>query len=437
MSNPILLPPMHNTFYTAFDIERFPDTRTQPGDYRSPFQIERDRIIFSYPFRRLQSKTQVFQSGEYDFYRTRLTHSIEVAKVGRSICEFLLARSDLLSADFHIDADLTEAICLAHDLGHPPFGHIGERKLNELMAQHGGFEGNAQTLRILTELIYERPGRTQGIAPTRAFLDGVMKYKATQGEWAGATGHKPNNHFIYDAQIHWREQVFAQTTLPESLTTPKALNRFKSIECQIMDWADDTAYSLHDIVDGIHARYISVGSLTEWAEKQELTPEKASIIDTLCRKIKSNSYEPYFGSRVGTFVHACTLRRRSGFLADKTHRHAFSLEIDPAVKEESLLYKNIALDLIFRSTQLQQIEFKGGYILEHLFRALSQHCIDINKPGLRLLPAVVQELLDSENDLNGRHRRLCDYAAGLTDGLAVRTYKRLFDPDFGSITEIQ
>lgn len=428
---------MHNTFYTAFDLERFPDTQSQPEDYRSAFQIERDRIIFSYPFRRLQSKTQVFQSGEYDFYRTRLTHSIEVAKVGRSICEFLLARSDLLSADFHIDADLTEAICLAHDLGHPPFGHIGERKLNELMAQRGGFEGNAQTLRILTELIYERPGRTQGIAPTRAFLDGVMKYKATQGEWVGATGEKPDNHFIYDAQIHWREQVFAQTTLPEGLTTPKALNRFKSIECQIMDWADDTAYSLHDIVDGIHARYISVGSLTEWAQQQKLTSEQASIIDTLCRKIKSNSYEPYFGSRVGTFVHACTLRARSGFLADKTHRHAFSLEIDPAVKEESMLYKTIALDLIFKSTQLQQIEFKGGYILERLFRALCEHCTDANKPGLRLLPAPVQELLDSENGPDGPHRRLCDYAAGLTDGLAVRTYKRLFDPDFGSITEIQ
>ena len=160
---------MHNDFYSDFDMGRFPETATPKGDYRSAFQIERDRIIFSYPFRRLQSKTQVFQSGEYDFYRTRLTHSIEVAKVGRSICEFLLASSDLLNKQFHIDADLTEAICLAHDIGHPPFGHIGERKLNDLMSAHGGFEGNAQTLRIITELIYERPGLTKGIAPTAPF----------------------------------------------------------------------------------------------------------------------------------------------------------------------------------------------------------------------------------------------------------------------------
>ena len=427
---------MQNKFYSSFDLERFPENTAQKDDYRSAFQIERDRIIFSYPFRRLQSKTQVFQSGEYDFYRTRLTHSIEVAKVGRSICEYLLHSSDLLEADYHIDADLTEAICLAHDLGHPPFGHIGERKLNDLMAEQGGFEGNGQTLRILTELIYERPGRTKGIAPTRAFLDGVMKYKATQSEWISETGKAPKHHFIYDQQAYWRDQVFGGATVPKEMKSPKALNAFKSIECQIMDWADDTAYSLHDIVDGIHARYISASSLSEWASEQTLNAEQTALIDTLCQKIKTNSYEPYFGSRVGTFVHACTLRLRDGFLSEQTHRHAFDLEIDPAVKAESALYKSIALDLIFKSTQLQQIEFKGGYILERLFSALCEHCVEPESKGLNLLPAPVQELLNHEADTAGRYRRLCDYTAGLTDGLAVRTYKRLYDADFGSIADL-
>ena len=208
---------MLNEFYNTFDLERFPATPAPEDDYRNAFQIERDRIIFSYPFRRLQSKTQVFQAGEYDFYRTRLTHSIEVAKVGRSICEYLRARSPHLSAQFYIDPDLTEAICLAHDLGHPPFGHVGERKLNELMVAHGGFEGNAQTLRILTELIYERPGRTQGVAPTRAFLDGVMKYKATPGDWIRATGQHPAHHFIYDNQVDFRAIILDQPRLPDEL----------------------------------------------------------------------------------------------------------------------------------------------------------------------------------------------------------------------------
>ncbi|HUJ43430.1 MAG TPA: dNTP triphosphohydrolase, partial [Opitutaceae bacterium] len=139
---------MQNTFYTAFDEETL-GGRRRP-DYRSIFQIDRDRVIHSHAFRKLQSKTQVFLSGEYDIYRTRLTHSMEVAQIGRSICHYLRSRGRLLRDNFHIDSDLVEGICLAHDLGHPPFGHSGERTLQELMRTHGGFEGNAQTLRLLT-----------------------------------------------------------------------------------------------------------------------------------------------------------------------------------------------------------------------------------------------------------------------------------------------
>ncbi len=431
---------MKNEFYNPFDLERVDNTPTPVGDYRNAFQIERDRIIFSYPFRRLQSKTQVFQSGEYDFYRTRLTHSIEVAKIGRSICEFLRASSEHLNDTFYIDADLTEAVGLAHDLGHPPFGHIGERKLNELMAPYGGFEGNGQTLRILTELIYERPGSTQGIAPTRAFLDGVMKYKALHCERIEQSSngkvHYPDNHFIYDEQAQWRRHIFDGHTIPESLLSdPKALNNYKSIECQVMDWADDTAYSLNDIVDGIHARYINVGSLTEWASAQSLDGAQSAWIEKLCDKIRSNSYEPYFGSRIGKFVNACSLTPRDGFLSDRTQRHAFDLTIDPEAKAESKLYKKIALDLIFRSPQLQQIEFKGGYILERVFKALRENCGE-NGSKLQVLPSQVQELFNTAQSDTERQRRLCDYTAGLTDALAMRTYKRLYDPDFGSIAEL-
>jgi dGTPase len=431
---------MKNEFYNAFDLERFPDTPVADSDYRNAFQIERDRIIFSYPFRRLQSKTQVFQSGEYDFYRTRLTHSIEVAKIGRSICEYLRASSDHLNDSFYIDADLTEAVGLAHDMGHPPFGHIGERKLNELMAPHGGFEGNGQTLRILTELIYERPGATKGIAPTRAFLDGVMKYKALHRECvttdADGSPDYPDNHFIYDEQAHWRSTIFGGLEIPAALNSPKALNAFKSIECQVMDWADDTAYSLNDIVDGIHARYINVGSITEWAATQDLNADESALIEKLCQVIREDRYESHFGARIGRFVHGCTLTPRSGFLSDRTNRHAFDLTIAADVKAESSLYKRIALDLIFRSPQLQQIEFKGGHILEKLFRALCQHCANHDGSGLRILPVQVQELIQQESTTAGRHRRLCDFTAGLTDSLAVRTYKRLYDPDFGSIAEL-
>src|SRR5580704_16255786 len=141
-----------NGFYNSFDLESL-DLR-ETDNFRSPFQVDRDRIIYSSAFRRLQAKTQVFVSGEFDFYRTRLTHSLEVAQIGRSICSYLQQKSPSLEGDFFIDPDLVEAICLTHDLGHAPFGHAGERTLHHLMLKYGGFEGNAQSLRIITETIY-------------------------------------------------------------------------------------------------------------------------------------------------------------------------------------------------------------------------------------------------------------------------------------------
>src|SRR5690606_5231565 len=129
---------MPNRFYGEFDIARF-SGKSDDGDFRTPFQIDRDRVLHTPAFRRLQNKTQVFWSGEYDFYRTRLTHSLEVAQIGRSICHWLKAAGGPLEEDFFIDPDLVEAACLSHDLGHPPFGHAGERTLNHLMAPYGGF----------------------------------------------------------------------------------------------------------------------------------------------------------------------------------------------------------------------------------------------------------------------------------------------------------
>src|ERR1700744_4646906 len=143
---------MSADFYGAFDRECLVDDFNGPrkeGDYRSVFHQDRDRIMFSPAFRRLQTKTQVFQAGEYDFYRTRLTHSLEVSRIAESIAIWLRHKYPHVAVALH----LLEAVCLAHDIGPPPFGHAGERVLNRLMAGHGGFEGNAQTLRILTRTI--------------------------------------------------------------------------------------------------------------------------------------------------------------------------------------------------------------------------------------------------------------------------------------------
>src|SRR3954467_5097526 len=216
-----------NRFYTSFDTQPLAEVRRQ--DYRSPFQIDRDRVIHSHAFRKLQSKTQVFLSGEYDFYRTRLTHSMEVAQIGRSICHYLRTQAGVLTEDFFIDGDLVEAVCLAHDLGHPPFGHSGERTLQELMLRWGGFEGNAQTLHLLTETIYQNEAGVRGMAPTRALLDGVLKYKKLFREFPAP----PTNHFLYDPQERHRAFVFGHAAIPAELHVDEKLNALKSVECQI------------------------------------------------------------------------------------------------------------------------------------------------------------------------------------------------------------
>ncbi|HWB86337.1 MAG TPA: dNTP triphosphohydrolase [Bryobacteraceae bacterium] len=244
----------NNGFYQSFDTETIDGPRT-PDQIRTPFQHDRDRVIYTSAFRRLQAKTQVFRSGEYDFYRTRLTHSIEVAQIGRGICNYLKKTGSLLSNDFYIDPDLVEACCLAHDIGHPPFGHAGEKSLHRLMKAFGGFEGNAQTLRLLTETIFSDGPKRAGMNPTRAFIDGVLKYKTLFSH------RKKEKHFIYDDQERFLRFVNGGTTQDCSISRAAednpAQDQRKSIECQIMDWADDTAYSLGDLIDGIRAKFIT------------------------------------------------------------------------------------------------------------------------------------------------------------------------------------
>lgn len=430
----------NNGFYTDFDFETLPGPRPV-GDHRSPFAVDRDRITFSYAYRRLQSKTQVFQSGEFDFYRTRLTHSIEVARIGRSLADFLLFSSPILRQDFRLDPDLIEGICLAHDLGHPPFGHIGERTLNELMADYGGFEGNGQTLRILTQLIYAREEGALGMSPTRAFLDGVLKYKKLHRE-CFATGPRgepvpPHNHFIYDDQEPLRNFALGSELIPGELDSLPDLNSIRSIECQIMDWADDTAYSLNDIVDGIEARYITGQSLDRWMARQgEISKAGENLLEDLKKSVREGYYVRKFAAKVRDFIQAARLEEKEGIFAERSHRYRFQLTIEPARYREALLYKRVANDLIFQSTAIQQIEFKGGHLLRRLFDAL----MDNYSSGVRCLKITNDTdhriLVEASHSRPVLARAVCDYLSGLTDGQAVRTYKRLFDPEFASILDL-
>jgi dGTPase len=206
---------------------------------RSDFERDRARVLHSAALRRLAAKTQVVRATSADFPRTRLTHSLECAQIGRE-----------LGQEIGCDPDLVDAACLAHDIGHSPFGHNGEAALNELAAAIGGFEGNAQTLRLLTRLEPKTEGA--GLNLTRATLDATLKYP-----WFGEPGTK-FGAYADDAEVFgWIRQG--------------APDRRPCLEAQVMDWADDVAYSVHDMEDGFHAGLITFKNLKSQTERAEVS----------------------------------------------------------------------------------------------------------------------------------------------------------------------
>ncbi|MFD0892397.1 dNTP triphosphohydrolase [Luteolibacter ambystomatis] len=428
---------MRNRFYQAWDFERR-SGKTDEGDYRSPFQIDRDRVLHTPTFRRLQNKTQVFWSGEYDFYRTRLTHSLEVAQIGKAICHWLETRPDgPLEPDYTVDQDLVEAVCLSHDLGHPPFGHAGERTLNFLMRGHGGFEGNAQTLRLLTDRIFS--ARRTGMDPTRAFMDGVLKYKSLWTELKAATGAEPEHHFLYDEQHHHLDWAMGGNDFPLELPPGPVRDGFKSIECQIMDWADDTAYSLNDLSDSVRAGFLTISKIEAWAEANGVEKGEGTPLGDLIRAIRRKRVDPLVGRRIGSYIQATRLESDVNFLSGLTNRYRYHLAIDPDVKAESKLFKKLAFEVVFLSPQLKQLEHKGSRMLRQLWEVLGQRYVrgeTIDGQDFQLLAADTVSEITAAPDENGRARLVCDFLAGMTDGYAARTYKRLFMPDFGSIGDL-
>ncbi len=422
---------MKNNFYTDFDIERL--RKSDRNDYRTAFQIDRDRVIHSSEFRRLQGKTQVFLPGEYDYYRTRLTHSIEVAQIGRSICNYLSAsQKDVFSENYFIDADLVESACLTHDLGHPPFGHAGERTLHKLMKNYGGFEGNAQTLRLITEIFYRNDNDRKGMNPTRAFVDSILKYKSLYSQL-----DDPENHFIYDYQKQFVDFTFKNKLDSLNLTQGEELNSFRSIECQIMDWADDTAYAINDLVDSISGEFINIYKLLRWKEENQnsLSEIQISFINDIIDWIKTDKYKAKFGSQIGNFILACKIEKTESVLDELTNRYKYNLIIDPQFQEKVNLYKKIAIELVFKSAQINQMEFKGDRMLTNIFKALEENYITSLEPII-LLPDFTDQLIRNEKDVLTRARLVCDYMSGMTDSFAIRNYKRLFDSEYSSLKDI-
>ena len=268
--------------------------------------------------------------------------------------------------------------------------------------------------------------------PSRALVDGVLKYKT---HFAEKPPHKAN-HYLYNDQERWLDFTMGGQAFPIELTPGKERNGFKSIECQIMDWADDTAYSLNDLADGIHAGFINESRVSRWAADQTLSGDDGTDLEFLCKAMRDGRVEGRLNRLIGECIRATRLVPTANFLSQSTRRHQFTLEIDPVQRRRADLHKKIALDLVFLSPQLQQLDHKADFILKRVFEVLHERYIESVRPkGLHLVPASIEKQIQTAESASERARLVCDWIANMTDHFAFRTYRRLFDADFGSITD--
>ena len=413
----------------------------RPNDNRSPWQIERSRIIHAAAFRRLQAKTQIMGIGLNDFYRTRLTHSLEVSQIGTGILRHLKAQH----SDFtHFPSTgLLETLCLAHDIGHPPFGHGGEIALNYMMRDHGGFEGNAQTLRIVTKL--EPYSNGHGMNLTRRTLLGFIKYPAfintlwhtipdtTTGrafikadDWRPAKGLYNDDAAIFN----WIIEPLSQNDkalLGNHATIDKyrAKTTYKSLDSAIMEHADDIAYAVHDLEDAIATHVLT---LDDW-QTHALPHLKALNFDWLNTMLESltlrlfskNDYErkDAIGELVNTFIIHIHLDTQND--AFECPILKYTAKLNAQYDSVLQILKHFVFQRLIRDPEMQQIEFKGQNLLIELFTAFASD-------PLRLLPETTQAQYIEAQKQNQGMRIICDYLSGMTDEYAYKTYQRLFSP---------
>ena len=419
-------------------------------DHRDPFQRDRARIMHSASFRRLQSKTQVMGSGQSDFYRTRLTHSLEAAQIGSGITAQLRYKSpELCDALFPTSDSLIETICLAHDIGHPPFGHGGEIALNYMMRDHGGFEGNGQTLRIVARL--ETFSEHFGMNLTRRTLLGLMKYpqsietlsKETKPssatnfrqlksyEWHPPKGLYSDDQDIIDwilAPLSKTDRALFQSMNGQNTNTHHK-TRFKSLDCSIMELADDIAYGIHDLEDAIVTKVVNRDDFD-----REVIKKLQQIDDTWLQEYSVSLTEKLFsdhhhlqkdaiGGLVNYLITAIQLtdlnEQESINFSEPLLRYNATLSASTA--EALKIFKDFVYFYVIKLTSLQRLEYRGQQIVMELFEALSS---DPN----RLLPSNSakrwQQAVDNKQN---SQRVIADYIAGMTDDYATRLYQSLFN----------
>jgi len=365
---------------------------------RSEFQRDRDRIIHSTAFRRLKHKTQVFVEHEGDHFRTRLTHTIEVAQIARAIARALA-----------LDEDLAEALALAHDLGHTPFGHVGEDVLQELMAAHGGFDHNAQALRIVTRL-ERRYAAYDGLNLTWETLEGLVKHNGPLTDANGQPTERYRRHGVPGAILEFDARF------------PLDLASHASAEAQVAALADDIAYNAHDIDDGLRAGLFALDDLmaVPWlaeliAEIDAAWPglEPARRQHELVRRLITRLVEDVIGESERRLV---ALAPRSAEDIRNAGRPVVAFSEGVATAEKDL--KRFLFARMYRHPRVMVIRTDAASIVEDLFGRF------VEAPSL--MPGEWHAGLDGA-DAARIARRVADYIAGMTDRYAIDAHRRLFD----------
>ena len=417
----------------------------------SEFQRDRARIIHSASFRSLQSKTQVLGMGESDFYRTRLTHSLEVAQIGSGICEVLRARrenSDVI--DLIPSFSLIEAICLAHDIGHSPFGHGGEVAMNTMMIQHGGFEANGQTLRIIARL--GEFSAHHGLDLTRRTMLGTIKYPTTyskavryrddQGGHLALEQATPTDltnidrwsppKCVYDTEqdvMDWLLAPLPQADIDRfiELSTPDSghlKTRFKPFDTSIMELADDIAYGVHDLEDALALGFVDRDQWQSQVVNPILALNDGTIgprIDEYTQKLFSRSNKDRkhaISWLVSYFIRHIALDEDEGFEHELL---ALQVAMEPTAYRILLLIKDFVMKYVIFKPELQMLQYKGQQVVVKLFE------IFLANPK-RLLPVDVYAEYENEGP-----RAIADYLSAMTDISAGKLYHKLLSPTAGSI----
>lgn len=367
-----------------------------PARNRSAFRRDCDRVIHSTAFRRLKHKTQVFIYHEGDHYRTRLTHSLEVAQIARA-----------LARQLGLDEDLTETLALAHDLGHPPFGHAGERALDECLAAHGGFDHNAQALEVVTRLERRYPD-FDGLNLTWETLEGIVKHN---GPLVTRDG-KPRGRYA--------EHRVPRAILDYSARHDLELGSYAGLEAQVAAIADDIAYDAHDIDDGLRAGLFELEDLSEVAiagdivrdigrryQRLDATRRGAELIrELISRLIEDVAQQARAAIGVIGPVAAADVRRQDRAL----------ITFSPDVADAERAIKRFLFARMYRHASVMKVMGEAEGVLRDLYNRY--------RDDPSALPA---GWLEADAAAGGRERRIGDFIAGMTDRFALGEHQRLFD----------